>query len=63
MIERNTIKLNFNEICIDDLSKNPSIADEPLIIIDQDDNPPKVVRASGRCDILSEHVYSNPKNS
>lgn len=31
-IERNTIKINYNDICIDEPSCDPSIADEPIII-------------------------------
>ena len=33
-IERNTIKINYNDICIDEPSGNASIADEPIIIQD-----------------------------
>jgi hypothetical protein len=31
-IERNTIKLNYNDICIDEPSSHLSIAEEPIII-------------------------------
>jgi hypothetical protein len=31
-IERNTIKLSYNDICIDELSSHLSIAEEPIII-------------------------------
>jgi hypothetical protein len=33
-IERNTIKINYNDICIDEPSSHASIADEPIIIQD-----------------------------
>jgi len=59
-IERNTIKLNYNDICIDEPSSHPSIADEPIIIQDQDDSPLKIVRASGR-DLNLENVYEAPR--
>ena len=58
-IERNTIKLNYNDICIDEPSCHLSIADEPIIIQDQDDSPLKIVRASGRDldNVYEAHKY------